>query len=364
MSARLDAATILGLIADISRHDQAAPLILGQGRAAVPTLIRFLDGSPVSVPHARRFAVAMLAHIAGTEATVGLRRTLHGHDLQALAPDVAHAEWLVQNDAFAALATRPDVDIAVELDYGLDRARLPAAVATVAALGRTERISTLVALLTDDILDHPAQDALCAFGSAALPALEDVLRRPIVNADALKRTLAVVAVLDDISDSAVSALLEPLLDASHPALAAGTALNLLHRDSAVTTDKLAPAVIRGVLLPTTDLADRCREALGTLPAATLERYGMAALELDTLPDLYGDPQPISASVQACLLAALLRRAEIDIATAINRLPTRLLTDALRKVEAIPNPANLQALLQHPAVWIRAAAARFVTPDTN
>ena len=52
MSAQLDAAMILGLVTDISRHDQAAPLILGQGRAAVPTLIRFLDGAPVSVPHA------------------------------------------------------------------------------------------------------------------------------------------------------------------------------------------------------------------------------------------------------------------------------------------------------------------------
>lgn len=344
------------LVADIARHDTAVPAILAYGVAAVPALSGFLSRPAESVPHARRFAVAMLAATPGSEATVALRRVLHRHDLHALAPNLAQSERLVQNDAFAALAGRLGDEIAPEIDYGLEIARLPAAVEAVGAHAFAERIPTLIEMLADDMLAQSAQSALAGLGPAALPALLEVLQRSENDIGSLKQALAAVELLGRLPSAPLGEGLTPVLSGSHPALAAAAALTLIQTRSEAPPAKLAAALTRGALLPEAWLADRCLDALDGLPPETLVEAAAAAVAQLVAPDFYGDPHHITDLARAHLAACVLARPDADGTPLVARLPENVLLAALRQLDFVGAEATRTALEQDPRRKVREAAS--------
>ena len=350
---------ITRLVDDISRHGTAAPIILAAGAGAVPALAGYLDGPPRSVPHARLFAVSMLAAIAGTESTVALRRALHRHALDAFPPAVAEAEWLVKNAAFEALTKRLGPAIADEIDYGLHTARLPAAVAAVGQFGLSEHIPTLVAALADDILGEPARRALACCGSAAAAPLREVLADCGADVGAFKRAIAATDLLAHLPPGASTDALEQLLaDNTHPALGAAAALALLDLRANTATARLATALTRGALLSEPALAERCLERLDVLPPRDLAAAANDALSLEYLPDLYGNPQTVSTRARASLLACLLQHAGVDTPDVAKRAPERVLLGALRQLGTLPDASISRMLERHANPRIREAVRHF------
>lgn len=353
----ISAADIRTLVSDISRQNTAASIILGQDRQAVPALSRFLDGTAESIPHARRFAVQMLAAIAGGEATVALRRALHRHDLDALPPVLAHSEWLVKNAAFAALAEREGRAIVKEMDYGLHVARLSAAAKAAGRFKLVERIPCLVHLLSDDVLSRPAQDGLSAFGATAVPALLETLA---VNEDdiaSLKRARAALDLLGGCGSQGELRPVGALLMHSRPALAAAAGLALIRAGTAPAAADLATALVRGCLLTEAVLAGRCLEALQRLPPRPLVEAARTVLTERTVQDMYGDPCIVSNAAHARVAARILRRPDVDAAPMVAELPGEVLVTALRGLAAAPSAATATALRRHRYAGVREAFER-------
>lgn len=353
------AAEIRRLVADISRHDTAAPVILATGAAAVPALSACLDDPPQSVSHARRFAVAMLEAIPGSEATVALRRVLHCHDVRMLPPHLAEPERLVQNDAFAALTARLGEAVVAELDCGLDTARLPAAVTAVGRFAVADRIPTLVEMLADDYLAGPAYDALARLGAAARLALLAVFEERVRDVIALRRACAAAELLGRLPDAEVHARLARQLTGRHPALSATVALALAAGNASVPPSVIAAPLARGALLPDAALAARCLDALASLPTQALLEAARAAVANDYLPDAYGAPHAVRDAQRARVTACLLTRPDIDATPLIEILSVRALLAALRAAERLANDATIAALRRHPDKRIREATAGLV-----
>lgn len=349
---------IHGLVADIARHETAAPQILAYGTGAVPALAGFLNRPPESVPQARRFAVAMLASIPGIEATAALRRTLHRHDLKDLAPNLARSEWLVQNDAFATLVGRLGQAVGGEIDYGLVIARLPAAVEAVGQLALTGYVPTVAAMLADDILADPAYRALAQFGEAALPVLLDILRQTANDVSALKQRLAAIELVAQVPSAPRAAALTPLLTGVHPALAAAAAVALVQARGSIPPAKLAAALTRGALLPEPSLAERALDGLAALPADCLAEPAMTALAQPVTPDFYGDPHQIRETARARLLAQILSRPGVNPRLLLPGVSQTTLLAALRQLSG-PLPKSMRLALQkHPSRPVREVASRF------
>ncbi|MGH8428160.1 MAG: hypothetical protein ACRD3Y_02565 [Bryobacteraceae bacterium] len=353
---------IYRLIDDISRHDTTAPVILVEGAAAVPALARYLDAPPSSVPHARLFAVSMLNAIPVVEATVALRRALHRHELQGLSPTVAESEWLVQNAAFAVLAGRLGNAIIPEIDYGLDGARLAAAVEAVGRLRLEERIPTLVEMLADDTLAEPARSSLARFGSLAAPVLLAALNRTGKDVISLKRAIASVDLLAQCSPAKELEALRVLLGGTHPALAAAAGLALVHTHAKAPVAELSTALVRGTLLSEAGLAERCFDALDTLPDKPLSEAVLEVLDITTLPDLYGDPRNISDTARVRLVTYILCRSGLDAPDVIEQLPEAILLRALRRLKYLPAGATIAALRRHSSKRVRKAAEQIAHAD--
>lgn len=355
-----DGVDIYDLVDDISRHKVAAPLILAEGVGTVPALSSYLEGPPRSVPHARLFAVSMLAVIPGTEATVALRRALHRHDLRTLSPAVADSEWLVQNAAFAALVQRLGPEIATEIDYGLYTARLPAAADAVGRFALAAHIPALIEALGDDILGEPARAAIVQSGVVVAPLLTETLKRHDTDVSSLKRAIAAVDILSQFSiDESVDPL-EKLLSGTHPALAGTAALALLKQRTNDPPPTLVAALTRGTLLPNAALAERCLDVLDTLPPHALLDAASSALAVEYLPDLYDVPRSVTEPARARLLARILRRSDIDATQIIERASDYALLAALRQLRASPSEASVDTLNRHPSSRVRETTVRIIS----
>ncbi|MGH8126874.1 MAG: hypothetical protein ACRETC_00700 [Gammaproteobacteria bacterium] len=351
---------IYGLVDDISRHDVAAPLILAENVGAVPALSSYLDSPPRSVPHARLFAVSMLAAIPGTQATVALRRALQRHDLHTLSPAVEDSEWLVQNAVFAALIQRLGPEIATEIDYGLYKARLPAAADAVGQFALTAHIPALIEALSDDILGEPARAAIAQLGVLVVPLLIEALKRHDTDVSSLKRAIAAADILSQFSTDESVDPLEKLLSGAHPALSGAAALALFEQRANDPPPPLVVALTCGTLLPNAALAERCLDVLDTLPPRALLDAASSALALEYMPNLYDVPCSVTELARARLLASLLRRSDIDATQIIERASDFVLLAALRKLKVPPSEAGIDALNRHPNSRVRKAAARIVS----
>lgn len=350
----ISARNIRELVKDISGHDKAASVVTGQGTRAVPALSAYLDQAPESVPHARRFAVDMLAAIRGAEATVALRRALHRHDLCGLTPVVAQSEWLVKNAAFAALAEREGSAIVKEMDYGLHEARLSAAVRTAGHLKLAERIPCLVHVLSDDILSGPSRDALSRFGARAAPALLDALSSPITDIAELKRAINALDLLARCQSRLELSVVRTLVSANQPALAASAALALARKQAPMPTDEIATVLVRGALLKETTLARRCLGALDKMPARALVNAALTVLQERTVQDLYGDSRALSRTARARVAARILRRPDVDASPLVRALPEDVLLVSMRGLTAPPSALTSAALRRHRCDQVRDA----------
>ncbi|GEM_PF-5246217 len=351
---------IQALIRDLSRHQAASEAILALGERAVPELSAYLNGNAESIPQGRVFAVEMLAAIPGEAATEALRHALYHHDLRTLSPDLAHAEQIVKNTALGALTHRLKGDPGAEIAYGLEVARLPAAAEAAARFGRVEHIPSLISALDDDSLGNAAQKALEYFGKAAVPALLAVLEEKRVGKANLRRQISAMDILATVGSQASLYGVRRLLDHPHPALAAATALALRVTDSTGELERRAYALSRGALLPETALARRCLDALASLPPEILARTGTKTLELETVPDYYGDPHPLTDVARAPLAGVILRTvnaAHVAGGDEIAHLPIPLLLLALRECTILPPGPVAQVLARHADPAVRRATAR-------
>lgn len=286
-------------IDDLAGHAQAADAIGALGDAAVPALRAYLATEPQPVPHARAFAVAMLARLPGAGPTAALREALRAHPLESLAPPCAESECVVKNDAMEELVRRGCAGLADDVAFGVHE-RLRAAVDAVGRLELVALAGALVDLLDDDVLAEDATTALVALGTASARAIEARLDAWLTEAEwSARRRLALIRalrVLHRTGSAGAGPVIARALQAPDPALRAAAALLAwrTRRDQA-----LLDPLVRGAIGFDRELADDCRSVLDE-SGVDIAEHAQRAWQRNAEPDLYGGLHTLQSRQKAWL----------------------------------------------------------------
>jgi hypothetical protein len=349
---------VFAAVDNLAAHPAAEKWLAGLGATAIGPLSAYLEQPPAPIPQARCFAVAMLARLPGEAATHALRKALHAYPLASLAPAAAQAEFVVKNDAIAALAKRRYPELEHDLGFALDHERLPAAAHAVAELRLTILSATLATLFDDDTLAAPAAQALLELGApgtqSLLAALQARLEAPhenVNNRRALLRLLLALGHAPQLPDMAWLAAALRYPSPQVRAAAARIAWNICPRPG------LRRALLHGVLSNDDELAAACRTALDDCDWP--EYAAVSCLRHGREKNLYGDPVSIAPEAYAWLLRHSLRAAAQSLRV-VRQLPSdsgSALHQALA-CGAIRDFETLECLYRHgdPPLRIRVVAA--------
>jgi hypothetical protein len=286
-------------IDDLASHGEAADTIAALGDTAIPALAVYLAGDPQAIPHARCFAVAMLARLHDDAATAALRDVLHMHPLKSLVPSFAESEYVVKSDALEALVLRSYPELSDDIAFGLDE-RLRVAIVAAGKIGLSALADLLVDLLDDDVLADDAVVSLTMLGQPSARAIMTRLDAWLIEAElSARRRLASIRalrVLHRTGGAFDSVVITRALNAQHPMVSAAAALLIWPRRCDPT---VIESLLHGAIGFDRELADDCRIALEQA-SADIQGRAQRALRRNAEPDLYGQSRPLSSEQQGWL----------------------------------------------------------------
>jgi HEAT repeat protein len=166
---------LVGRLADLHETDRVAVQILAAGRAAVPTVARFLLDGPSLHPGPRRTAAEILGNLGGDEALVGLVEGLRLLDREIASPVVRLSEEAVSDAVAEALSRFPPALVVFPLRAAFRRHRLVGAAEALAAVGDEGVLEDVARALEDDFKRWRLLDVLRRFGTSAEVAVNRVL---------------------------------------------------------------------------------------------------------------------------------------------------------------------------------------------
>jgi HEAT repeat protein len=366
--------TVVRNLEHLARPETAAGEILRLGPKALDPLRRYLEGPAQSVPDARRLAASLLGQLGGPEAIEGLRRVLLRDDPENLDPMLALSEFVVRNEAAHQLAHLEGERAIPDLLDAFRRHQRPAAAEALGGLHAAAAIPALVAALENDLVVGTAIEVLRTFGAEAESALRATLRDRHVGPSgkeprvSLQRRLRAALLLGEIGSPLSLVCLQEGLRDAHPALRAAAAWALHRIAPDGCPDGCFASILQGGFLPDTDLRARCQATARVLgPEAVPAAF--AALSLETMPDLYGVPLPLSWRDKAWLVSLILEHLphpSVGVETLIQHCDDWILAGGLAQVDRALDGAVVDRLLAHPDLRVRealvAALGRMGGPD--
>jgi HEAT repeat protein len=348
----------------LAHSEEAVGEILRLGLEALGPLRHYLEGAPQSVPDARRLAASLLGQIGGPEAVEGLRRVMLWDYSAGLDPVLAFSESIVRNEAARQLANLEGERAVQDLLGAFQRHHLPAAAEALGHFHAAAAIPALVTALENDLVVGTAVEVIRTFGAEAEPLLEAAVRErhdgPSGEESRIsrQRRLRAALLLGEMGGLQSLACLQEGLRDPHPALRAAAAWALHRITPNGCPDGCLEAILQGGLLADTDLRARCRATAWALgPAAVPAAF--AALSIETMPDFYGVPMPLSWRDKAWLLSLVLEHLPhptVDAEILIQHCDAWILARGLAQVERALDGAVVERLLAHPDPRVREGLA--------
>jgi hypothetical protein len=210
----------------------------------------------------------------------------------------------------------------------------------------------LARALDDDVLGAPAATALLAMPDV----LDAALRAPLtewLQHDAARARLGALRALLCLAQARrcpQTATWRQAWRSAHPALhAAAACVAWTQRPRAA----LIPALLHGAVLPETDLAQACRDALATHAAWPLRTLRIGNALARGVPDIYGDRQALPRATLVWLGAALITHAAQAQPSRLLCMDVMLLRAGLA-ADITLTPQQRAQLARHPDAELRAA----------
>ncbi|MEW9570410.1 hypothetical protein ABQJ54_01455 [Rhodanobacter sp. Si-c] len=278
------------IIDDYANHAVAAECIACAGTDAIEPLCRYLAEGPQANPQGRLFAAAMLARLSSPAALAGLRDVLHGSRLHGLPASQHEAEYQVKNMVLERLAERDYPERSIDIAFGVQSERLPAAVAAAGRHGSALLAPDFVAMLRDDVLERVARDALADLGdagaSAILVAGWDLLDEEPINVRSRLALVRAFLVLERLHVRLPLAM-ERRTAHAHPAVSAAATL-LMDVPDPSGVERL----LHGALSEYLPLSQACRARLQCGGAGVVE-LAHILIRQNVERDIYGNTHALS-----------------------------------------------------------------------
>jgi|SRR5581483_3201330 len=242
--------------------------ILLHGEGTVEPLTELLLSPPFPFPEARVAAAECLGIIGTDHAIDALICVLHHHDMHALTPVQRFAEETVRNAAARQLSRFSLPRVADALFASLRQDHLIEAGVALAQLNDARALPSLLECLEDDVKKEKATEALRHFGDAAIPFLQEALRRPRLVEGmeppiSQERRSRAVALLGELGARAAIADLRRGLRDEITTVRSECALALVAL-LGLEAQETIPLLIVGLADPDFLMQTRCEEAVGTL----------------------------------------------------------------------------------------------------
>jgi hypothetical protein len=353
-------------IDNLAFHSEAADKIAASGASAIPALRDYLRGDPRVIPHARCFAVAMLARVQSADAIAILRDVLSRNRLRDLKPVYREAEYVVKNDVVHALAQRAYPELGQDIVSGISE-RLPAAIQEAARLCLVDLAPKIAHLLDDDVLAEPAGEALVDLAHvesasgvrvALVAQLQTWLRQ---SATSLRSRIGAMRMLAVLARTGIFHRDRPFIERGltdpHPLIQSAAALVLWRLQG---DQDLADLLVRGVLAHDRWLSSACTDELLKL-TFPIARWTLPALHRRAEPDIYGLLHRPPTERCRRLIMVMLEKATDSASSMRDALACEsfLLIDAIAHGPA-PSPELAKALLEVDDVSVREAARRILS----